>query len=40
VLTPPVSNLILIDCGGSAQSLRTGVKPADELLRTVAPYQQ
>jgi hypothetical protein len=39
VLNPPAGNLILITREGTAQYLRPGVKSADELVRTVAPYR-
>ena len=39
VLNPPAGNLILIDPSGNARLLRSGVKPADEIIRTVAEVQ-
>jgi hypothetical protein len=39
VLNPPAGNLILVDRAGNARLLRPGVKPADEIVRTVADAQ-
>lgn len=39
VLNPPTANVILIDRGGNARLLRSGVKSADELAAAVAEVQ-